>query len=149
MKFNQFLCASILLGSVAAADASGPLAVSPVKVNDPSSTDLTSRLLTVPRQEIRGLSLSESTQPEKLTIKRETVLVEEDFNNCPDGHTETIGHLGERYTDYLASGYFPTVDGYVSNYNSRQRHMDRRFRHGRERGAQSSFNAIIQSCLHT
>lgn len=116
MKFNQFLCASILLGSVAAADASGPLAVSPVKVNDPSSTDLTSRLLTVPRQEIRGLSLSESTQPEKLTIKRETVLVEEDFNNCPDGHTETIGHLGERYTDYLASGYFPTVDGYVINY---------------------------------
>lgn len=30
----------------------------------------------------------------------------EDFNHVPDGNTEKIGNLGERYTDYIASHYF-------------------------------------------
>lgn len=44
--------------------------------------------------------------PMKASVEHKSVVLYEDFNNVPDGETETIGHLGDRYTDYVASHYF-------------------------------------------
>ncbi len=40
------------------------------------------------------------------TVDRKSVVLFEDFDNVPDGATETIDKIGERYTDYLASHYY-------------------------------------------
>ncbi len=40
------------------------------------------------------------------SVDRKTVLLYEDFDNVPDGATETIDKIGERYTDYIASHYY-------------------------------------------
>ena len=39
-------------------------------------------------------------------VTRAQIVLEEDFNNVPDGETETIEGIGEHYTDVLASHYF-------------------------------------------
>lgn len=44
-------------------------------------------------------------QKEAGVVRAQEVLVE-DFNKIPEGHTETIGNLGERYCDYVASHVF-------------------------------------------
>lgn len=44
--------------------------------------------------------------PQKASVEKKTVVLYEDFNNVPDGTTETIGNLGERYADYIASHYY-------------------------------------------
>lgn len=44
--------------------------------------------------------------PKKASMDKKSVILYEDFNNVPDGNTETIGKLGERYTDYIASRYY-------------------------------------------
>lgn len=40
------------------------------------------------------------------SVDRKSIVLYEDFNNVPDGATETIDKLGERYTDYIASHYY-------------------------------------------
>ncbi len=37
------------------------------------------------------------------SVEKKSVLLYEDFNNVPDGNTETIDKIGERYTDFIAS----------------------------------------------
>lgn len=44
--------------------------------------------------------------PSKSSVEHKSVVLYEDFSNIPDGSTETIGKLGERYTDYVASHYY-------------------------------------------
>lgn len=39
-------------------------------------------------------------------VTRAQILLEEDFNNVPDGQTETTGSLGERQVEFIASHYF-------------------------------------------
>lgn len=46
----------------------------------------------------------QTQSPSKIaSVDKKSVLLYEDFNNVPDGNTETIGDLGERYLDYIAS----------------------------------------------
>ena len=58
------------------------------------------------------LSRSEVTpeplkSPEKEpSVTRAQEILVEDFSNVPDGETETIEGIGERYTDFIASHYF-------------------------------------------
>ncbi|MBD5356359.1 MAG: hypothetical protein HDR88_05055 [Bacteroides sp.] len=41
----------------------------------------------------------------KASVENESEILFEDFNEVPDGATETIGNLGERYIDCIASHY--------------------------------------------
>ena len=40
------------------------------------------------------------------SVEREIEVLYEDFSLVPDGDTETIGTIGERYTDFIASHYY-------------------------------------------
>lgn len=42
---------------------------------------------------------------QKSSVSRKSLVLYEDFDKVPEGNTETIGHMGERYTDYIASRY--------------------------------------------
>lgn len=52
------------------------------------------------------IPLKAQSPMKKASTEVKTVVLYEDFSNVPDGNTETIGKLGDRYTDYIASDYF-------------------------------------------
>lgn len=46
------------------------------------------------------------TMNQEPSVDQKSVVLFEDFNNVPDGETETIGDIGERQTTMIASHYF-------------------------------------------
>lgn len=44
--------------------------------------------------------------PMNSSVEHKSVILYEDFSKVPDGATETIGKIGDRYADYVASRYY-------------------------------------------
>lgn len=69
------------------------------KVNEEKKTEVISTS-TMTIRPLQSAPVLESS------VNRKSVLLNEDFSGIPEGNTETIPNIGERYTDFLASHYY-------------------------------------------
>ena len=84
---------ALSLSPVGAAETSQPIHLAAVEKDATSAIAASSASVT----------RLEENSPFRAKLDREQELIFEDFNLVPKGDTETIGNLGERYCDLLAS----------------------------------------------
>ena len=105
MKTTSTLIGTALLlaaGVAATTFAAGPFQLKRVqKEATPAKADRPSILS---KSEVTPEPLKSPDKEPSAT--RALILLEEDFNNVPEGAMEATGHLGNRYVDFIASHYY-------------------------------------------